>query len=84
MTHSRALHYRPCAHKKYWGQRGKLKKASLLIETWRRKVVVIAEQAKFSSVQSLSRVQLCDPMNCSTPGLPVQHQLPEFTKTHIH
>ena len=25
---------------------------------------------------------LCDPMNCSTPGLPVHHQLPEFTQTH--
>ena len=33
----------------------------------------------FSSVQSLSRVRLCDPMNHSTPGLPVYHQLPEFT-----
>ena len=27
---------------------------------------------------------LCDPMNHSTPGLPVHHQLPEFTQTHIH
>ena len=26
---------------------------------------------------------LCDPMNCSTPGLPVHHQLPEFTETHV-
>ena len=26
----------------------------------------------------------CDPMNCSTPGFPVHHQLPEFTQTHIH
>ena len=26
----------------------------------------------------------CDPMSCSTPGLPVHHQLPEFTQTHIH
>ena len=39
---------------------------------------------QFSSVQSLSRVQLCDPMNRSTPGLPVHHQLPEFTQTHVH
>ena len=37
-----------------------------------------------SSVQLLSHVQLCDPMNCSTPGLPVHHQLPEFTQTHVH
>ena len=27
---------------------------------------------------------LCDPMNCSTPGLPVHHQLPEFTQIHVH
>ena len=38
----------------------------------------------FSSVQSLSRVQLCNPIDCSTPGLPVHHQLPEFTQTHVH
>ena len=39
---------------------------------------------QFSSVQSLSHVRLCDPMNRSTPGLPVHHQLPEFTQTHVH
>ena len=27
---------------------------------------------------------LCDPVNCSTPGLPVHHKLPEFTQTHVH
>ena len=27
---------------------------------------------------------LCDPMNRSTPGLPIHHQLPEFTQTHVH
>ena len=35
-----------------------------------------------SVVQSCST--LCDPMNRSTPGLPVHHQLPEFTQSHIH
>ena len=39
-----------------------------------------------SSVSSVS--QSCpissDPMNCSTPSLPVHHQLPEFTQTHVH
>ena len=40
---------------------------------------------QFSSVQSLSRVRLfADPMNCSTPGLPVHHKLPESTQTHVH
>ena len=38
----------------------------------------------FSSVQSLLCPTLCDFMNRSTPGLPVHHQLPEFTQTHIH
>ena len=38
----------------------------------------------FSSVQLLSHVRLFDPMNCSTPGLPVHHQFPEFIQTHVH
>ena len=38
-----------------------------------------------SSVQfSSSVVSDCNPMNHSTPGLPVHHQLPEFTQTHVH
>ena len=38
------------------------------------------------SVQSVTQscLTLCDPMNYSTPGLPVHHQLPEFTQTHVH
>ena len=38
------------------------------------------------SVSSVTQscLTLCDPMNCSTPGLPVHHQLPEFTQTHVH
>ena len=36
----------------------------------------------FSSVAQ-SCPTLCNPMNCSTPGLPVHHQLPEFTQTHV-
>ena len=35
---------------------------------------------QFSSVHSLSCVRLCDPMKCSTPGLPVHHQLPDLPK----
>ena len=37
---------------------------------------------QFSSVQSC--LTLCNPMNHSTPGLPVHHQLPESTQTHVH
>ena len=38
---------------------------------------------QFSSVTQ-SCLTLCDPMSCNTPGLPVHHQLPEFTQTHVH
>ena len=38
---------------------------------------------QFSSVTQLCPT-LWDPMNCRTPGLPVHHQLPEFTQTHVH
>ena len=48
-----------------------------LMRTWVRAVV------QFSSVAQ-SCPTLCDPMNRSTPGLPVPHQLPEFTQIHVH
>ena len=38
---------------------------------------------QFSSITQ-SCLTLCDPMNRSTPGLPVHHQLLEFTQTHAH
>ena len=38
---------------------------------------------QFSSVAQLCPT-LCNPMNCSTPGLPIRHQLQEFIQTHIH
>ena len=41
------------------------------------------DSARFSSVAQ-SCPTLCDPMDCSTPGLPVHHQLPELTQTHVH
>ena len=42
-----------------------------------------SDSVQFSSVAQ-SCPTLCDPMNRSTPGLPVSHQLPEFTQTHVH
>ena len=41
------------------------------------------ESAQFSSVAQ-SCPTVCDPMNRSTPGLPVHHQFPEFTQIHVH
>ena len=46
-------------------------------------VFLLELSVQFSSVAQ-SCPTLCDPMNCSTPGLPVHHQLPEFTQTHVH
>ena len=40
-------------------------------------------QHQFSSVTQ-SCLTLCNPMNCSTPGLPIHHQLLESTQTHVH
>ena len=45
--------------------------------------VHLVNSVQFSSVAQLCPT-LCDPMNHSTPGLPVHHQLPEFTQTQVH
>ena len=51
-------------------------------------VLTLYIQIHVSSVQFSSLTQscptLCDPMECSMPGLPVRHQLPESTQTHVH
>ena len=44
---------------------------------------VVEASVQFSSVAQLCPT-LCDPMNHSTPGLPVHHQLTEFTQIHVH
>ena len=47
------------------------------------KPLIIYVSVQFSSVAQ-SCLTLCEPMNRSTPGLPVHHHLPEFTQTHVH
>ena len=56
-------------------------------QDWNNSLLACSPQSvQFSSVQFSSFAQSCltlgDPMNCSTPGLPVHHQLPQFTQTH--
>ena len=46
-------------------------------------IFLLIHLLQFSSVAQ-SCLTLCDPMNHSTPGLPVHHKLPEFTQTHLH
>ena len=53
-------------------------------EKWKRRCGTdIQWTIQFSSVAQLCPT-LWDPMDCSTPGLPVHHQLPEFAQTHVH
>ena len=63
-------------HSVLWEQLAE--KAFRELDTLRRTL-----SAQFSSVTQ-SCPTLCDPMNGSTPGLPVHHQIPEFTETHLH
>ena len=55
---------------------------------WKQKVLEQRRESKYLLVQFSSVTQLCpilcDPMDCSTPGLPVHHPLPGFTQTHVH
>ena len=50
---------------------------------WATREVLLLSSVQFSSVAQLCPT-FCDPMDCSTPGLPVHQQLPEFTQTHVH
>ena len=59
-------------------------------ENWNKEVVSLDSMwlnkdvsVQFSLVTQLCPT-LCDTMDCSTPALPVHHQLPEFTQTHVH
>ena len=53
------------------------------VQTVHRKGNMNGFSVQFSPVTQ-SCPTLCDPMDCSMPGLPVHHQLPEFTETHVH
>jgi len=46
-------------------------------------VTIFSNSSQFSSVAQLCPI-LCDPMDCSMPGLPVHHQLPELVEIHVH
>ena len=46
-------------------------------------IIILILSVQFSSVAQ-SCPTLCDPVTHSMPGLPVHHQLPEFTQTHVH
>ena len=64
-------------------------KEGWVLENWCFQIVVLENTLEsplncIPSVQSLSHVQLCDPMGYGTPGFPVHHQLPELAQIHVH
>ena len=65
--------------------RGKRTLTLAIVGEW---TVDIRSMSKYSSVQfgsvTQSSLTLCNPMDCSTPGFPVHHQLPEPIQTHDH
>ena len=67
--------------------RGCGEKGTLLLCWWECKLVQpLWRSIRSDQIRSVAQScpTLCDPMNCSTPGLPVHHQLREFTQTHVH
>ena len=62
---------------------GALGSPSLAEETCQLQIVFAVEYVQFSSIVQ-SCPTLCNPMDCSTPGLPVLHKLQKLAQTHVH
>ena len=63
--------------------------STICISSWEKCVFeLLCSFLKWVQLSSVahkgSYLTVLDPMDCSTPGLPVYHQLPEFTQTHLH
>ena len=57
---------------------------SSCLQSCQHRCILMSLHIQFNSVQSFSNVLLCDSMDCSTPGIPVHHQLPDFPLIHVH
>ena len=74
-----------CFGKDFWkGVPQKVNGCNPNAHQWMDKQNVVYPHSRIFSSVAQSCPTLCDPMNHSMPGLPVYHQLPEFTQTHIH
>ena len=65
----------------FWHLRNSLPGLDMFTES---QIINLIWNIQFNSVQLCSHVPLSDPMDCSPPGFPVQHQLLEFTQTYVH
>ena len=72
--------------KRMWDQILQKQKLTLFLASLCSSLCLFHLKARSDKMRSVAQscLTLCDPMNCSTPGLPVHHQLPEFTETHVH
>jgi len=79
---------RPRDHHSQWGKSGRKRQINITyiwtLQKWYKSTHLQNRNRLLFSSVTQSRLTLCDPMNRSTPGLPVHHQLPEFTQTHVH
>ena len=66
-----------------WARIYRLSQEIWLFSAW-ESISYIYEFLLVQSVQLLCCVRLCNPMDCSTPGFPVHHQLLELAQTHVH
>ena len=79
--------YIPCSHDSAWWEWSTIRSEQFCSVLTMSQILWLKKWSCFSSVQfssvAHSYLTLCSPMNCSTPGLPVHHQLPEFTQTRV-
>ena len=75
--------FSPFMHKKYFAERSRKKLRSDYMQKCHSPKMDGQVSSAVSSVTQ-SCPTLCDSMDCSMPGLPVHHQLPELTETHVH
>ena len=63
-----------------------LKSLLMKVKVENAKAGIWSHQIRSDQIRSVAQLclTLCDPVNPSTPGLPVHHQLPEFSQTHVH
>ena len=75
----------PIRPRGFCGRRGVVQEE---LGRWNRVVLMVLSPESYSPVQFSSVTHLCpfpcDPLDCNMPGLPVHHQLLEFTQTHVH
>ena len=88
-TKNRLVVAKGVGHRRGLGWEWEISRWKLVNIGWTDKKILLYSTGHYIQSDQIRSVAqscptLCDPMNRSTPGLPVHHQLPEFTQTHVH